>query len=65
MTQSHITTALNTIKGAVAPAKGEIVFDLGFGIEGFGGLYTAAEAVRVILDNPRVEFKPVSFWQLV
>jgi hypothetical protein len=64
MTTTHITAAINAILGATAPQKGEVVFDLGFGVEGFGGWHTTSEAIKIVRDNPRIEFKPVSYWRL-
>jgi hypothetical protein len=64
MTTTHINTAITAILGAVAPQTGEVVFDLGSGVEGFGGWYTSEEAIKIIRENPRIEFKPVSYWTL-
>jgi hypothetical protein len=64
MNNTHVTRAIETIMGAVAPHTGEVVFDLGKGVEGFGGWYTAPEAIKIVRDNPRIDFAPVSAWRL-
>jgi len=60
----HVREAVNCIKNAVYPDEGGIVVDLGVNVEGFYGWYTPEEAIKTIVDFPRIEFKPKYFWKL-
>lgn len=64
MNTTHISTAVNTIKGFKGPAAGDLMVQLqgNKGIVLFFG--TPEEAIDHIRANPRIEFTPVEKWLL-
>lgn len=60
---AHQTKAIETIRAMRGPDEGELLVELVHPVEG-AWLYAPQDAIFTVLDNPRIEFKPVERWRL-
>jgi|LauGreDrversion4_2_1035121.scaffolds.fasta_scaffold41159_4 hypothetical protein len=62
MLHQHQSKAIEVIMNATYPEEGTIVVEMG--AEGYPGLFIADQAIQIIVNTPKVEFKPQYFWKL-